>query len=53
MKTILSGLKTSLSVVLILLAASSCEVVNDILPKSETEKRIEIFTKGKTVFTKF
>lgn len=46
MKKILSGLKTTVTFVLILLVAISCEVVNDILPKSETEKRIEIFTKG-------
>lgn len=39
--------KTSLIVFIMLaLAVTSCEVVEDILPKSETEKRIEIFTQG-------
>lgn len=39
--------KTSLIFLIMLtLAVTSCEVVEDILPKSETEKRIEIFTQG-------
>ena len=46
MKTIFTRLKFLIPVIAILLTASSCEVVDDILPKTETEKRIEIFTEG-------
>lgn len=46
MKTIFTCLKFLIPVTAILLSASSCEVVEDILPKTETEKRIEIFTRG-------
>lgn len=39
--------KTSLiGLLFLIVAVTSCEVVEDILPKSETEKRIEIFTQG-------